>query len=163
MATATHIPGELLFDQGQLSASLGVNFNDTTAGHFTCLLVVAGSGIPSTLYGGIKYVSDVTGTNAELAYSGYARQTLTGVSWAALAGNTSIGWTFSNITWPANSSDPGTGRYAIIAYLGPSGSYADSAAPVVAVLDLGATVSVANGSFTIECPVGGLIVFGGAG
>ena len=163
MTTATHVPGELLFNQGELSSTLGVNFDDTAAGHFVCLIVVAGTGIPSTLYGGVTTIANVTATNAEMTYAGYARQALTGITWAALAGNTSIGWSFSNITFPQEAADPGTGRYGIIGYLGPSGSYADSAAPVVAVLDFGATVSTVNGSLVLQCPSGGLIDYTGAG
>ena len=163
MATATHIPGELLYNQGALSSTLGANFDDTGAGHFTCLIVVAGSGIPSTLYGGVTTIANVTATNAEISYSGYARQALTGITWAALAGNASIGWSFANITFPQEAADPGTGRYGVIAYLGPAGSYTDANAPVVGVLDFGQLVSTVNGPLVLQCPTGGLILYTGAG
>lgn len=163
MATATHIPTKLMLAQGELSSTLGVNFDDTGAAHFKCGIVVAGSGIPSTQSTGIQYISDITATNAELSYSGYARQALTGITWAYDANNVQVDWSFSNITWAQNSADPGTGRYAFIAYLGPSGAYADTAAPVVAVLDLGQTVSVVNGALVLQAPAGGLIQFTGGG
>ena len=163
MSTATHLPGELLFNQGELSSTLGVNFDDTGTGHFTCLIVVAASGIPSTLYGGVTTIANVTAGNAEISYSGYARQALTGITWAALAGNTSIGWSFSNITFPQEAADPGTGRYGVVAYLGPSGTYTDANAPVVAILDFGQLVSTVNGSLVLQCPTGGLVQYTGAG
>lgn len=163
MATATHLPQKLLSAWGEISATLGVNLDDTTAGHFVCGIVVAGTGIPSTNSSGVQFISNVTAGNAELSYAGYARQALTGVTWATGADNVSVDWSFSNITWAQNAADPGTGRYGFIAYLGPSGTYADAAAPVVAVLDFGQTVSVVNGSLVLQSPAGGLIAFTGAG
>lgn len=163
MATATHLPTKLLFNQGELSSTLGVNFSDSGSAHFKLGIVTAGSGIPNTQYGGITYVSDLVASNPELSYSGYARQALTGVTWADDANNVQVDWSFANVTFAQNANDPGTGRYGFIAYLGPSGSYADGAAPVVAVLDFGQAVSVVNASLVLECPTGGLIQFTGGG
>ncbi|MGH7996170.1 MAG: hypothetical protein ACREFX_07450 [Opitutaceae bacterium] len=164
MTTATHIPTKLMLNQGALSSTLGVNFGDTGTAHFKCGIVVAGTGIPNTTYPGLTTIADLTGANAEMSYAGYARQALAGITWAVDGTvDTQIDWSFSSITFPEETADPGTGRYGFIAYLGPSGSYADAAAPVVAVLDFGQTVSTANASLTLAPPAGGLIQFTGGG
>ena len=235
MATATHIGTKLILAQSELSSTLGVNFDDTTAAHFVCGIVVAGNGIPVTEYfndtsitgtttsasntitspsvnpvtagvlpnmaisgtgipagtyvqsvtsttivmtqnatasaagvaltitGGVQFIADVTATNAEMSYSGYARQDLTGITNAVASNGTQVDWDFSNVTFPQEAADPGTGRYGFIAWLGASGSYTDAAAPVVAILDFGQTVSTVNGSLVLEPPAGGLINFTGGG
>lgn len=161
MATATHIPTKWMKAQAAGVAAQIINLADTTAGNFVCGIVVAGAGIPSTSSSGIQYIADITGTNTEMSYAGYARQSLTGITWAFDATLGQVDWSFSNIVFPQEAADPGTGRYAFIAYKGVGSG--DATYPVVGVLDLGATVSTVNGSLTLTCPAGGLIQFQGGG
>lgn len=161
MATATHIPTKLMKVQGTVTTSQFVQFADTTAGNFVCGIVVAGASIPSTQAGGIQFIADVTVTNTELSYAGYARQALTGITWAFDANNVQVDWSFANITFAQNAADPGTGRYGFIAYKGVGTT--DATFPVVAILDFGQTVSVVNGSLVLQSPTGGLIQFTGGG
>jgi hypothetical protein len=157
MATATHLPTKLLKAQGSLTSGQAVNLS---ADVFKILAVKAGSGIPSTLSGGIQFVADVTATNAEDTLIG-ARQSLAGVTWAFDAANGVVDWSFSNITYAQASGDDGLTRYFVI-YDSSVGT-TDATYPVVAVLDPGQLVSVVNGSLTLQCPTGGLIQFTGAG
>lgn len=164
MSTATHIPTKLMKVQGAITSNQAVNFGDTTGAHWVVGIVIAGSAIPSTLKTGIQYISDVTGTNTEMSYSGYVRQNLSSIVWdfdGSASGQ--VDWSFANITFSQQAADPGTGRYGFIAWLGGSGAFADSAAPVVAILDFGQTVSTVNGSLVLQCPSGGLIQYTGGG
>jgi hypothetical protein len=161
MAAVTHIPTRLINAQAMLTvASAIVNFADTTAGHFQCGIVTAGSSIPVTASSGIQWLQDIFSTNSELSYSGYARQSLTGIS---LSYDPSVGvvdWTFNNIVFSQQAADVGNGRYGFIAYTAASG---DISRPVVAILDFGQTVSVVNGALTLQAPTTGLIQFAGGG
>jgi hypothetical protein len=157
MATATHIPTKLLKAQGQLTSAQAVNLSGDT---FKMLAVKAGSGIPSTASGGIQFVADITATNAEDTNIG-ARPTLSGVTWAYDASTGVVDWSFSNVVYAQAGGDDGLTRYFVI-YDSSQGS-GDSTYPVVAILDPGQTVSVVNGSLTIQCPTGGLIQFTGGG
>lgn len=152
MALATYVPTTLKKSQ-VINAGPQLKFDTDT---LIALLVVAGSGIPSTSKTGIQYISQVTATNPELSYSGYARQTLTGVTVAYDAtGTTIVDFSFADITWAQNANDPGTGRYLILADSSTGG--ADSSKAVFAVCDLNTTVSCAGGDLVFSCPTGGLI------
>ena len=157
MATATHIPTKLMKAQGAGTSGQSVNLSGDT---FKMLAVVAGSGIPSTLSGGIQFVSDVTGTNSEDTNIG-ARPTLSGVTWAFDVSNGIVDWSFSNVTYAQNGADDGLTRYFVI-YDNTVG-VGDSTHPVVAILDPGQLVSVVNGAVVLQCPSGGLIQFTGGG
>ena len=152
MAAATYIPTKLKKSQ-VTSAGPQLKLDTDT---LVALIVVAGSGIPSTTSSGVQYISDVTGSNAEMTYSGYSRKTLTGVT-VAFDGTTStyVDFSFANITFPQAAGDPGTGRYIIIA--DTSVGSADSSHPVLAVCDPGGTVSSAAGDLVLSSPTGGLI------
>lgn len=158
MATATHIPTKLMKAQGQLTANQNVNLSTDT---FKIMAVVAGSGIPSTASGGIQFVSNITGTNAEDTLIG-ARQTLSGITWAFDASLGIVDWSFTNITYAQAGGDDGLTRYFVI-YDETQSAATDATRPVVAILDPGQLISVVNGSVTIQCPTGGLIQFTGGG
>lgn len=160
MATATHIPTKWMKAQGALTANQAFNIGDATAGVFKILAVKAGTGIPSTLSGGIQYVADVTATNAEDTAIG-ARQSLSGITWAFDAANGVVDWSFSNIVYAQASGDDGLTRYFVICYTGVGS--ADASYPVAAILDPGQLCSVVNGSLTLQCPTGGLLQMTGGG
>jgi hypothetical protein len=158
MTTATHIPTKLMKAQGQLTANQNVNLASDT---FKVMAVKAGGGIPSTASGGIQFVSDITGTNAEDTLIG-ARQSLAGVTWAYDAGTGIVDWSFTNITYAQAGGDDGLTRYFVI-YDETQSAGSDATRPVVAILDPGQLCSVVNGSLTLQCPTGGLIQFTGGG
>lgn len=158
MATATHIPTKLMKAQGQLTANQNVNLSTDT---FKIMAVKAGAGIPSTASGGIQFVADVTATNAEDTLIG-ARQSLAGVTWAFDASTGVVDWSFTNVVYAQAAGDDGLTRYFVI-YDETQSVATDATRPVVAILDPGQTVSVVNGSLTIQCPTGGLIQFTGGG
>lgn len=136
--------------RSQVNGSVVVNFASDT---FKCLLVVAGSGAPSATKTGVQYVSDVTGTNSEVTGTGYARQTLAGVTCAFDGSTENVDWSFSSITFAQNAAGFTTGRYGIICK--DTGS--DATSPVVGVLDLGQTVSAQAGDVVLSAPATGLI------
>jgi hypothetical protein len=154
MAAATLIPTKLKKSQ-VLTAGPQLKLDDLT---LVALIVVAGSGIPDTSKTGIQFIGDVTATNAELSYSGYARQSLTGNT-VAFDGSltTTVDFSFSPITFPHNTNDPGTGRYLIIADTGVGAS--DATHPVLAVCDPNQFISSAAGDLVLQSPTGGLIQF----
>jgi|SRR6185437_5451208 len=148
MAVTTNIPAKLV--KSQVNGSTVIDFDTDT---LKCAIVQAGAGIPSTSKTGVQFVSDVTATNSEVAGAGYARQTLAGVTVAFGSGD-DVDFSFSNVTFAQNASGFGNGRYAVI--LKDTGG-ADSANPVLAILDLNATVSVTGGDLVLSSPAGGLI------
>jgi hypothetical protein len=158
MATATHIPTKLM--KGQfINAGPQIKFDTDT---MVCLLVQAGSGIPSCSKTGVQFIADVTATNTEESYSGYARQTLTGQSVAfdsSTAGQ--VDFTFSAITFPQEAADDGLARYGVIA--DTSIGSGDSTHPVIAILDFGQTVSTVNGQLVLTAPTPGIILWTGGG
>jgi hypothetical protein len=119
-----------------------------------------------TVSSGVQWVSDVlgatTGTNAEDTLIG-ARQTLSSVTWAYASGDSvgTIDWSFGNVTYAQSGSDDGLTRYFVL-YDSSVGA-GDTTHPVLAILDPGQTVSVVNGTLTLQCPTGGLLQFTGAG
>ena len=149
MAITTNIPAKLVKSQ-VINAGPKISFDTDT---LKCLIVVAGSGIPSTSKTGVQYVSDVTATNAEVTGTGYARQTLAGVTVAFGSGD-DVDFSFSSITFAQNAAGFTNGRYAVI-FKDTGG--ADSTNPVICVLDLNATVSVVGGDLVLSAPAGGLI------
>lgn len=152
MAAATYIPTKLKKSQ-VISAGPQLKFDTDT---LVALIVVAGTGIPSTSSTGVQFIGDVTGTNAEMSYAGYARQTLTGVT-VAFDGTTLtyVDFSFANITFAHNAADPGTGRYVVIADTSVGAN--DAAHPVLAIFDPGTTVSSAAGDLVLSSPTGGMI------
>lgn len=157
MATATHLPTKLMKAQGALTAGQAIALATDT---LMMLMVKAGTGIPSTSSAGIQFVADVTATNAEDTLIG-ARPTLSGVTWAFDASLGIVDFSFSNVVYAQAAGDDGLSRYGVI-YDSSVGA-GDSTHPVLAILDLGQTVSVVNGSLTLQCPTGGLIQFTGGG
>jgi len=120
-----------------------------------CMLVVAGAGMPATTKTGVRFVSDVTATNSEVTGTGYARQTLAGVSVAYDgSGTTLVDFSFSNITFSQNAAGFTTARYII--FFKDAGG-ADSANPVICVSDPNVTLSAQTGDVVISSPTGGLI------
>lgn len=148
MAITTNIPAKLV--KSQVDGSVVVDFDTDT---FKAMLVVAGGGIPSTSKTGVQFVSDVTGGNAEVTGTGYARQTLASLTLAFGAGD-DVDWGFADITFGQNGAGQTTARYAII-YKDVGG--ADSARVVICVIDLNATLSSVTGDIVLKSPSGGLI------
>lgn len=149
MAVTTNVPAKAVKAQ-ILNAGPKISFDTDT---LKCLIVVAGGGIPSTSKTGVQFVSDVTGGNAEVTGTGYARQTLAGVT-AAFGAGDDVDLSFTPITFAQNAAGFTNGRYAIL-FKDTGG--ADSTNPVFAVIDLNATVSVVPGDLVLSAPAGGLI------
>lgn len=150
MAAAVNIPTKL--KKSQVDGSVVIDFDTDT---LKCLIVVAGAGIPSTSKTGIQYVSDVTATNAEVTGTGYARQTLAGVTVAFDgSGTTIVDFSFSDITFLQNAAGFANGIYVIF-YKDVGG--ADSSRPVFAVADCNQTLTVVPGDLVLKCPSGGMI------
>jgi hypothetical protein len=146
MAAASYVPTKLKL--AQVSGS-PINFASDT---LVCLLVVAGSGIPSTTNSGVQYISDVTGTNAEVTGTGYARQTLTSVTVANDGSvNTQIDFSHAAITFAQNAAGFTNARYAILA----KNTGTDSTSPVFLVFDPNVTLSAQTGSVVFTSPTGG--------
>ena len=149
MATTTNIPAKLV--KGQVDGSTVIDFDLDL---FKCLLVRAGSGIPSTSKTGVQYVADVTAGNAEVSGGTYTRQTLSAITLAFGSGD-DVDWGFANITFAQDAgAGPTDARYAVI-YKDVGG--ADSTRPVICVIDLNATVSLRTGDLVLSAPAGGLI------
>ena len=161
MAAATHLPSKLMKAQGSITSGQAINLSDSTSGNFEALIVEVGTAIPNTGNTGIQFVADVTASNTEVSYAGYARQALTGITWAFGATGV-VEWSFSQFGWAANASDPGNVNRYIILYWKGVGS-ADATYPVVCVIDPGAVFSVATASYNVASPAGGLIQFTGGG
>jgi hypothetical protein len=152
MAASTNIPTKLKLSQ-VVNAGPQLKFDTDT---LVCLLVVAGSGIPSTSKTGVQYISDVTGTNAEVTGTGYARQTLTSVTVAYdSTGTTLVDFSFANITFSQNAAGFTNARYIIIA--DTTSGAGDSTHPVIAVCDPNTTLSAVTGDVVLSSPTGGLI------
>lgn len=148
MAVTTNIPAKLV--KSQVNGLTVIDFDSDT---IKCLLVVAGAGIPSTSKTGIQFVSDVTGTNAEVTGTGYARQTLAGLTVAFGAGD-DVDWSFTAITFLQNAAGFTNARYGCI-FKDTGG--ADTTNPVICIIDLNATISVVPGDLVLTSPSGGLI------
>jgi hypothetical protein len=153
MATSTAIPTKLKRSQ-VLNAGPQVKFDTDT---FVCALVIPGSGAPDTSKTGIQFLQDVfTGGNTEVTGTGYARQTLTGVSAAFdSVGTTLVDFAFNNITFSQNAAGFTNARYAIIVDTTIGAN--DAAHPVIAVCDLGSNQSSQPGDLVLAAPAGGLI------
>lgn len=162
MAAVTHIPTKLIKAQGGLVAGQAVNFGDTTAGNFMALILTAGTGLPSFSSTGVQYVADVTATNPEVTWAGYARQALTGITWAFDATLGVVDFSFSPFTWAADASDPGNVNRYIALYWKGVGT-GDATYPLIPFIDPGAVFSVATASYTVTAPAGGLMQMTGGG
>lgn len=149
MAVTTNIPAKLVRSQN-INAGPQLKFDTDT---LKMALVVVGGGIPSTSKTGVQYVSDVTGTNAEVTGTGYARQTLAGVTVAFGSGD-DVDFSFSDITFLQNAAGFTNARYGV---LFKDAGGADTANPVIAIIDLNATISVVPGDLVLKSPTGGLI------
>jgi hypothetical protein len=150
MAAATYIPAKLALSQ--VNGSVVIDFDTDT---LKCMAVVAGSGRPSTSKTGVQYVSDVTGTNAEVTGTGYSRQTLASVtvSFDGTATNL-VDFSYGNITFGQNAAGFSNGRYLV--FFKDAGG-ADSANPVFAIFDPDTTFSAVSGDVIISSPTGGMI------
>lgn len=149
MAVTTNIPAKLV--KSQVDGSEVIDFDSDT---IKTMLVRAGSGIPSTSKTGVQYVSDITATNAEVSGGTYARQTMAGKT-LPFGGGDDVDWSFTTIVFPQDAgAGPTDARYAV--HLKDKGG-ADSANPVVDVIDLNATVSLRTGDLNLAAPAGGLI------
>lgn len=150
MATSTNIPTKL--KKSQVDGSVVIDFDTNT---LKCMLVVAGAGLPATNKTGVQYVSDVVATNTEVTGTGYARQTLSGVT-VAFDGSidTYVDFSFSDITFLQNAAGFSNARYII--FFKDAGG-ADSANPVFAVCDPDQTLSAVTGDVVLSAPAGGLI------
>jgi hypothetical protein len=150
MAAATYVPTKL--KKSQVNGATVIDFDTDT---LKCMIVVVGSAIPDTSKTGVQFVSDVTGSNAEVTGTGYARQTLTSPTVAFdSSGTTLVDFSFGNITFSANAAGFSTGRYII--FFKDTGG-ADSTNPVFAVCDPNQTLSVVSGDLVLSSPTGGLI------
>lgn len=150
MAASTNIPTKL--KKSQVDGAAVIDFDTDT---LKVLLVVAGAGLPVTSKTGVQFVSDVTATNAEVTGTGYARQTLAGVTVAFDAvGTTIVDFSFSDITFLQNAAGFTNAVYAIF-YKDVGG--ADSSRVVFAVCDTNAVLSAVPGDVVLKCPTGGLI------
>lgn len=156
MATATHIPAKIIKSQ-VIGAGPTVPFDTANLG---CCMITAGASIPSSNSTGVQFLTDAFATNGEQANIG-ARQYLTGVTVAFDANGTQVDFSFSNIVYVQNPGDPGNARYGLI--FSQSAGATDNVRPIISILDLGQTVSVVNGSLTLQCPGGGLIQWTGGG
>lgn len=134
-----------------INAGPKISFDTDT---LKCMIVVAGSGAPGLSKTGAQFVSDITGTNAEVTGTGYARQTLASQTVAFDGSTDATDFSFANITFPQNAAGFSNGRYVVI-FKDAGG--ADSANPVIGVFDPGATLSVVGGDLVLQCPSGGWI------
>jgi hypothetical protein len=146
MAAASYVPTKLKLAQVTGSP---INFASDT---LICLIVTAGSGLPSTTSSGIQYISDVTGTNPEVTGTGYARQTLTSVT-VAYDGttNTQVDFSHAAVTFAQNGAGFTNGRYVIFA----KSTGTDSTSPVFLIFDPSQTLSAQTGSVVFTSPTGG--------
>lgn len=149
MAIQTLIPAKLVRSQ-VLNAGPKISFDTAT---LKMGMVVVGAGIPSTSKTGIQYVSDVTATNTEVTGTGYARQTLGGVTVAFGSGD-DVDFSFNDITFLQNAAGFTNARYGFL-FMDAGG--ADSANPMIAIIDLNGTISVVPGDLILKSPTGGLI------
>lgn len=156
MATATHIPAKLINGQ-VIAAGPQIPFNTA---NIICCMVVAGTGIPSSNSTGVQFLTDVFSTNSEDTAIG-ARQNVTNVTIGYGSNGTQVNFSFGNITYAQNAGDDGLSRYGIL--FSQSSGAQDNVRAVIAILDLGQTVSVTNGPLTLQCPAGGLIQWTGGG
>jgi hypothetical protein len=157
MTVTTHIPTKLMNAQGNQTTAQAIKFGSDT---FKIMAVKAGSGLPSMSSSGIQFVADVIATNPEDTLIG-ARQTLTTVTWTNDATLGQVDWSFASIVYAQAGGDDGLTRYFVIYDSTVGGT--DATAPVVAIIDPGALVSVVAASLTIQAPTGGLISFTGGG
>lgn len=152
MAAATYIPAKQVM--GQVDGTAVVDFNTDT---IKALLVREGASRPSTSKTGVLFVSDVTGTNAEVAGGTYARQTLVSPTLAFGAGD-DADWSFNDITFAQDAGAGPTDVFYAILYKDVGGL--DSTRIVVDVLDIGRSAgvpwSLRTGDLVLKSPSGGL-------
>lgn len=150
MAAASYVPTKL--KKSQVDGSVVIDFDTDT---LKCMIVQAGSGIPSTSKTGVQYVSDVTATNTEVSGTGYSRQTLSGVTVAFDGtGTTLVDFSFSDITFTQNAAGFSNGAYVIL-YKDVAAT--DSSSPVFLVFDPNQTLSVTGGDLVLSSPADGAI------
>lgn len=128
-----------------------INFASDTLVMF---LVVAGSGAPDTSKTGAAFISDVTGANAEVTGTGYARQTLSSVT-VAFDGTATNQVDFSHaaITFLQNAAGFNNARYAVVA----KNTGADATSQVIYSFDPSTTLSARGGDVVLSSPTGGEI------
>lgn len=149
MATAGYIPCKLA--KSQVDGAGVVDFDTDT---FLCLLVVAGGGLPDVSKTGVQFVSDVLAANAEVTGTGYARQTLSGLTVAFDGvGTKLVNWSHGAITFAQNVAGFTNARYIIICKDGAN----DAARRVVYVGDPDQTLSAVPGDVVCSAPASGTI------
>lgn len=139
-----------------LKAALNGTAIDLLSDTIKAMWVVAGSALPSGNKTGINFVADITGGgNAEVTGGTYARKTLGTKTWAFDSSATDqIDFGFASITWSQDASGP-TGMRYLILFKDAGG--ADSANPVIAIIDPDATYSMVTGDVVAASPTGGTI------
>lgn len=148
MAAASYIPTKWKLAQYGGSP---INLATDT---LVCLLVVAGTGIPNTTNAGIQFIADVTAANAEVTGTGYARQTLTSVTWANDGTvNTQVDFSHAAITFAQNAAGFTNARYVILADTSIGAS--DATHPVFLVFDPNQVLSAQTGAVILSSPTGG--------
>lgn len=152
MAAASYIPAKLT--KSQVDGSAVVDFDTDT---FKAMLVREGASRPSTSKTGVQFVSDVTGTNAEVSGGTYARQTLVAPTLAFGAGD-DVDWSFNDISFFQDAGAGPTDVFYGVIYKDVGG--ADSSRVVTHVLDLGRSAgvpfSLRTGDLILKSPSGGL-------
>jgi hypothetical protein len=147
MAAASYVPTKQKLSQ--VNGVAVINFASDT---LKAMLVVAGSGIPSTSKTGVQYVSDVTGSNSEVTGTGYSRQTLTSVTVAFDASaTTQVDFSHAAITFAQNAAGFTNARY--LALIKDTGS--DATSPVFLIFDFNTTLSAQTGDVVFTSPTGG--------
>jgi hypothetical protein len=127
-----------------------IDFDNDT---LKCAIVTAGSGAPDTGKTGIEFLSDVLSGNAEVTGTGYARQTLAGVTVAFDGSANLVDFSFTTITFDKNAAGFDDGAYVI--FFKDTGSAATSQVFVVFIPD--ATLDVTGGDLDLDAPTGGMI------
>lgn len=151
---ASFIPAKLA--KSQVDGTGVVNFSIDT---IKVMVVVAGTGIPATSKTGVQYVADVTATNAEVTGTGYARNTLAGLTLAFDGTLTNaVDWSFTTLSpaFSQNAAGFTNGRY-IIVFKEPAVTPTDANRQVLLIGDPGVTLSAVAGQIDIASPAGGAI------
>lgn len=149
---ATTIPAKL--KKSQVDGSAVIDF-DTDV--LRCMLVVAGASAPNVSKSGVQFVSDVVAANAEVTGTGYARQTLAGVTVAFASGTDTVEFSFSDITFLQNPAGFTNARYAVFYKRVGADDSTPADDPVFAIADLDSDRSVQSGDLVLKAPTGGLI------
>lgn len=122
--------------------------------------LIATSGLAArTVTVGYQYVSQLLANNGsaltEVSGGGYARQSLTGVSWAFPGTGLVVTYTANNPSW---ASATFTAYYAWI-HDETDSSGTDATRPLMAIFDLGGAQPVSGQTFTLAINASGIATF----